>query len=310
MSSVTNSLKGVKAFKTTGFIILMFLGCLAVYSNTLHVPFAFDDHPFILKDKAVHITEISLPRLARAACAGKPGQRPLSNISFAINYYFGQGHPKDYHIVNFFIHFFAGIFLFFLIYQTIILSFQLNKNQNARFSITGILSFKPEMVAFFAAFVWLLHPIHIESVTYICQRMTSMAGLFYILSLMFYVNGRLTVQANPKSYIIGGLLFFGCMVSGMLSIAGKPNAATLPVVIFFYEWFFFQDLSAAWIKRRFVWIGGVAIVFCIFCLIFLGNTPIDRILSAYTRRDFTLSQRILTESRVVVYYISLIFFPY
>ncbi len=310
MSSGTHSLKGRKTFKSTAFIILMFLGCLAVYSNTFHAPFAFDDYPFILNNKPVHITEISFDSLAGAACEGKARQRPLSNISFAFNFYFGNYQPFGYHVVNIFIHLLSGIFLFFLIRQTLVLPFPFHDKNTVCSSLTGISPFNLDIAAFFAVLVWLVHPIHVESVTYICQRMTSMAGLFYILALLFYVKGRLTVQANPKSSVTAGLFFLGCLVSGMLSIAAKPNAATIPVMIFFYEWFFFQNLSTDRIKRRFVWIGVAAIVFCIFCFIFLGNTPIDRILSAYTHRDFTLFQRVLTESRVVLYYISLIFFPY
>ena len=42
---------------------------------------------------------------------------------------------------------------------------------------------------------------------------------------------------------------------------------------------------------------------------FMGADPLQRILNSYARRDFTLPQRVMTEFRVVTYYLSLLFYP-
>ena len=47
----------------------------------------------------------------------------------------------------------------------------------------------------------------------------------------------------------------------------------------------------------------------IISLIYLGNDPIVRILSDYRHRDFTILQRVLTQFRVVIFYIGLLLWP-
>ena len=49
-----------------------------------------------------------------------------------------------------------------------------------------------------AALLWLVQPVNTQSVTYIIQRMTCLAGMFYIMSLLFYVYARLSVVDIKK----------------------------------------------------------------------------------------------------------------
>ena len=80
--------------------------------------------------------------------------------------------------------------------------------------------------------------------------------------------------------------------------------------MFLFEWYFFQDLKLAWLKKRSLLIAGLLIIIVILILMFLGSHPLDTILSGYETYNFTLSQRLLTEFRVVIYYISLLILPY
>ena len=43
------------------------------------------------------------------------------------------------------------------------------------------------VAALFAAVIFIAHPVQIQTVTYIVQRMTSMATMFYLMSLLFYL---------------------------------------------------------------------------------------------------------------------------
>jgi Flp pilus assembly protein TadD len=106
------------------------------------------------------------------------------------------------------------------------------------------------------------------------------------------------------------MLFAGCAVSGLLSLGSKEIAATLPFFILLYEWYFFQDLNWSWLKGRVFLFLGITIIFTAVALVYLGASPVEAILSSYASRDFTLSQRVLTEFRVVLFYISLLLFPH
>jgi tetratricopeptide (TPR) repeat protein len=135
--------------------------------------------------------------------------------------------------------------------------------------------------------------------------MNSMAAMFYILSFLLYTKGRQT-ESSTKTC----LLFTGCTLAGILAIGCKEIAVTLPFFIFLYEWYFFQDLRKAWIRRHFMYPIGAIVLVVLLAYAYMGPNPVKNILSDYAIRDFTLTQRILTQSRVIVYYISLLLFPH
>lgn len=84
----------------------------------------------------------------------------------------------------------------------------------------------------------------------------------------------------------------------------------LPFFIFLYELYFFQEVSLKWLKRNSIYFLCLLFIIIFIALVFLGGHPIKSILSGYSHREFTLWQRVLTEFRVVNYYISLIIFPH
>ena len=153
--------------------------------------------------------------------------------------------------------------------------------------------------------IWLVHPLHVQSVTYIIQRMNSLAAMFYILAMLLYARGRLARGKGKQS-----VFFLSSLGAGMLALGSKENAATLPLFILLYEWFFLQDLSFSWLRKRFLPILGVGVFLFFVAMIFLGQHPFDAILNSYGSRDFNMGQRVLTEFRVVLFYMGLLLFPH
>jgi len=292
-------------------ILLLFVAGTAVYSNTFQSPFVFDDINFITRNNPhVHMTDFSWASIKEAALEGNPRHRYLPNISFAVNYYFGRENPFGYHLVNLAIHLLTGIILFFLFQATLFLcSNEKDERVSPAGASSGILRPAPyEWAAFFGAMLWLVHPVQTNAVTYMCQRMTSMAALFFVLSLLLYVTGR---RVFRKGRVRSSVAFFaGCVISGLCAVASKENAGTLPIFILLYEWFFFQKLKNLRSMRPLAWVVIGSIIFIGISVHFLGADPIARILSSYSLREFTLSERVMTEFRVVVYYLSLLAFPH
>jgi tetratricopeptide (TPR) repeat protein len=272
--------------------ILVILGVL-VYSNTLEVPFYFDDLPNIQKNPPVHLTHLTLEGIKRAAFESPASNRPIANISFALNYYFHQEDVRGYHAINIIIHLLNGLLLFLFIEATLSVPSLRSKYKSHPF------------LAFFVALVWLVHPIQTQSVTYVVQRMNSMAAMFYLLSFLLYVKGRLVGEKKKR-----WPWFAGCVVAGILALASKEIAATLPFFILLYEWYFFQDLGKAWLKRHLPSIIGSLILFALLGFLYLGSDPLQSVLSGYKHRDYTLIERVLTQCRVVVHYMSLLVYPH
>jgi Flp pilus assembly protein TadD len=96
----------------------------------------------------------------------------------------------------------------------------------------------------------------------------------------------------------------------MLALGTKENAATLPLFLLLYEWYFFRNLSLKWLKEHLALFAGLLLLMAIVALVFLGIDPLDKIWAGYAFRNFTPAQRLLTEMRVVIFYISLFFWPH
>jgi tetratricopeptide (TPR) repeat protein len=263
-----------------------------IYSNTLQSPFVFDDVRNILNNPHIRLTERPWESIIEAGLEG-PTDRPVAKISFALNYYFHRYEVAGYHLVNMAIHLAAGIFLYLFIKTTLSLP------------ACGFRQRPKEWIPFFAALIWLVHPLHTQSVSYTVQRMTSMAAMFYILSMLLYAKGRLTEHEGKR-----WALMAGSILSGLLALGSKEIAATLPIFIFLYEWYFFQDLDRAWLKRHGLLLAALFVFLLVTILIYLGPKPWKAILSGYEDRDFTLAQRVLTEFRVVIFYLGLLLYPH
>ncbi len=129
--------------------------------------------------------------------------------------------------------------------------------------------------------------------------------MFYLLSLLLYINGRMS-RVKWRSWA----LFCGCLVSWVMALGSKEIAGTLPFIILIYEWYFFQDLGSDWLRKNIKYFFGLFAVLGLVILIYLGWSPFDKILATYANRDFTMTERVLTQFRVVVLYISLLLYPY
>lgn len=265
------------------------------YSNTFHVPFQFDDRPNILNNPNVQIRVLTWERLEQfIKNTYKVSIRVFSYFTLALNYYFGEFDVFGYHLVNFFIHIATGIFL----YWFLILTFHL-PSLKERY---GSISYK---IALLASLVFISHPIQTQAVTYIVQRMASMAGMFYLLSMILYIKGRLA--AGPSR----GFYFGGVGLSYLLGVFSKENVAILPLFIALYEFYFFQNLDLSPRGKKVVfWLVGTLLILGVFGLILWGPRYYNEMVEGYKMRDFTLGERVLTQFRVVLYYVTLLVFPH
>jgi tetratricopeptide (TPR) repeat protein len=311
-------------------IVLLFVAMVAlIYSNILEAPFVLDDTIRIQDNPHIRITNLSIKEIVKAGWnKASASTRPIGNITFALNYYFHQYNLKGYHIVNIVVHTCAGFFLFLFIKTTLSI-FPLRSKYN-----------NPVLIALFATLIWLVHPVQTQSVTYIVQRLNSLAAMFYVLSFWLYVKGRLSQKQNfrelkpdkiakIKAQPIKGntkpptpdprppipyyyLWFAGSVLAWILALGCKQNAAMLPFFIVLYEWYFFQDLDKKWFKRHLKYVLGVFVLFLFISIIFLGFSPWKKIsnIGDYAKKEFTIKERALTQPRVVIYYLSIIILPH
>ncbi|UCE53856.1 MAG: tetratricopeptide repeat protein [Desulfobacterales bacterium] len=276
-------------------LLITFLAIIVfiLYAKTLTGDFIFDDWHNIKNNPYIRLTQLSPKSLIRAAHESPLSNRPLANISFALNYYLHRYNVVGFHLVNIFIHIASGILLYFFIGTTL------------RTPTLYPHNIKHEWVPFFTAFIWLVHPLQTQSVSYVVQRMNSMTAMFYILSMLLYAQARLAEGKRKRR-----VLFSTLPVAGILALGSKEIAATLPFFIFLYEWFFFQDLSWEWLKKRLAVIAAIILLLIILSVIYCDGNPLERIMAGYATHHLTMAQRGLSQFRVVMFYIGLLLWPH
>jgi len=275
-------------------IVLTFI----LYYQGLNGSFYFDDNPNIVYNQAIQINTLSSESIKSALHSGHAGKlgRPIAMLSFALNYYHSGLSPYYYKLTNLFIHLLSGIGLLLLSRQ-LLLSLLVKPNKN-------IILWVPLL----AASLWLIHPLNLTTVLYIVQRMAGLSALFCIWGMLCYVLGRLKIN-NQKQYgwLLIAISFF---IFFPLALYSKENAALFPIYCFLIEFFIFKFITPEKTQQKILFTLYGIILF-IPLIIILGKTVLSPqwLLSPYQYRDFTLSERIFTELRVIVFYLKSILAP-
>ena len=284
--------------------VLSITGAL-LYANTLNSPFVFDDKHNITENPAIRISSLDICSLHNAGFKSPSSRRPVANISFALNYLFGKYNVTGYHIANILIHILNSIFVYLLSRILMRCATKTPSPGGSNTLMNGTVKPEERFIPLLSALIFVAHPIQTQSVTYIVQRMNSMAVFFYLLAVLLYLYGRLNpIQWKRVALWTGG--FF----AWILALGTKEIAATLPVVLFVVEWYFFQELSWQWLRKNVKYFIVPILLLMLIALIYTDGMLFSRISAGYADRDFSMFERMLTQPRVILFYLGLILFPH
>jgi protein O-mannosyl-transferase len=264
-----------------------------IYSNTFEAPFVFDDEKNILDNHALRQGTVN--RLWRDVTFRK---RIVGFYSFVLHY---RAHGYDvtgYHLANLFIHIINAL----LVVWFVRLLFKTPRLQKP--PPYG----SPELIALLSGWLFISHPVQTQAVTYISQRFTSLAALFYLLSVCLYIKGRM--DQGPVARRIALLAL--ATVAAVLGMFTKEIVFTLPLVLLLVETVFFKREKTALPEKKSIWrspLFYIAIVFCISVWVFsLFSVNVVRIITAQ-EPGLTFDRHIPTQFRVIGASIGLLFFP-
>ncbi len=282
------------------FIVLMILSS---YSNTFTSPPYLDDFHSFVYEKALYLDSVS-PSSILSLSETKFGLgRFLPMVTLALNHSLGHSNLIYFHAVNILIHLLTFFAVFWLGRQILAAA---KKNRG-----TGEIS--PDIADVFplcVAAIWALSPVQTSAVTYLVQRMASMQALFFALSVACFIKARLFSGEKPRSAVI---FYFFCALTSLCSFLSKENSAVLPVAMALTDIWFFDSalLKKAWaLCLKTCWKVRVAAVAVLLSSFFYAFTVVlPSFLSGYAGRDFNLAERLLTEGRIVVWYMSLLLWP-
>ena len=235
--------------------------------------------------KKIHDTIVDNPYPA--------AQRPIPTLSFLIENSAVGLTPKSGRIINITIHCLNIIILFFLCRRLLV---HFGNNQRTA-----------DNAALLCALLWGLNPFHADTAFYVIQRMTTLSATFYLLGVIAYLRTR----ESPRSWVWWGAL----IASFTAGIASKENAALLPLGLLALEFVLPPDriggIQAR--RKRLAWLLGAVLILPSLGAIALGYSPTQiaqGLLKDSSNRIFTNTERLLTQGRVLVHYLSLFFFPH
>jgi protein O-mannosyl-transferase len=281
-------------------LIILILGIL-IYSNTFNIPFAFDDitsisNNSIIKDVRHIIDQQNIYN-----------NRLVGYLTFALNYEMHELNVAGYHIFNLLIHLLNALLVYWLMmltFKTPYASFYLRNNVLRT-------SDPYRWIPLFTALLFVSHPIQTQAVTYIVQRFASLTTLFYLVSMVTYIKARCSDPLKKVRYAF----FAASIISAVLAMRTKEIAFTLPVMVFLYEFIFFQ----ANIKKRMLYLFLLLPLLLTMLIIPVsmmltkngsaGVRGIDELTMMAGSVDVSRWDYLNTQFRVIVTYISLLFFP-
>lgn len=200
-------------------LAIMVFATLAIYSPAFKAGFIWDDDDYVTRNETLR----SLNGLGRIwfDLGATPQYYPLVHTSFWMEYHLWGLHPSGYHIVNIIIHILNALLIWLIL-----------KKLDLR-------------AAWFAAMIFALHPVHVESVAWITERKNTLSGFFYLSSLWAYLhfagfNGTepySSQETGDKSRNVLKIRFYALsLILYLCALLSKTVVASLPAAILVILW--------------------------------------------------------------------------
>lgn len=262
-----------------------------IYSNSFDCSFHFDDQHAIVENYAIH--RFDLKEIFSSS------NRPVLDITLAVNYYFGKLNVFGYHLVNLLLHISNGIMLYFILFQTANLP-----------SVKEKYGQRAYRVALYASLIFIAHPIQTQAVTYIISRSSVLATTFYLLTFVLFIKALRSPLSALRSLLLAGAFFSSCLGMGT-----KQIVATLPLMLLIYDFYFISDGHWKILKGRYK--VHLSMFSTIAVTIYLSAASLQKfVLFDYAKgvqmpfgESVTSFQYFMTQLHVIPYYIKLLFIP-
>lgn len=251
----------------------LFVAWVAIFHNNLRVPFFYDDYSQIVQNTKIR----DISKFKDVIFCGLRQIRITQNITIAIDFYFSKLSTLSYHITNNLLH----------LLNTFLLLMFLRK-------IKGISSF----VANLTAIIYLVHPLQIQSVTYLMGRISLLQNfsLFLVLNEFFKFENR----SRIKIFL---LLLFAYFT--------KENNCLIPIIFLIADFIFTPErLSKKLILREHLWYFLSVLIYIPLSIILKDPNNAMYIGSVGLRLFWPIPHYFLTQGYFIYYYLVLFFTPH
>lgn len=272
-----------------------------IYYSSLHYEFQFDDLANITKH--FNIRHYTLKNLFFS------GSRWISYWINAIHYSIGKFDPFSYRVFNVCIHICNGLLIFF------ILSYALPRVKQKHF-----ITEHGRALAFITAFLFLIHPVQTQTVSYVIQGQLEGVAAFFIFSMILCFLVRSFTQRSG----IRALCTLSLFVLAPLSCGTKEIAIIAPALLVIIDWFFVaQGEWASLRKRLWLHISLFMIVTTIYCYLLkpsffleiiglqkLARNNIGNVITHDPTQAITPGAFFISQFKVILHYLWMFIWPF
>ena len=171
--------------------------------------------------------------------------QPLSWVTLGFDYLVWGMNPFGYHLTNMILHAANAVFFYFITRRLLSIAFSMPGDEAP---------WRLDLSSAFAALLFAIHPLRVESVAWVTERRDVLSGFFFLWTIYCYLRAALI--AEPRSH---RRWLAGALVVYTLSLLSKASAMTLPVVLLLLDIYPLRRLHgglSAWYKpplRKVLW---------------------------------------------------------
>jgi len=229
-----NALLGLAAILVVTFVS---------FYPSLHADFTnWDDLDYVTESPyIVNLTGESIATMFSQEIASN--YHPLTIFSLALNYQMSTLNPSSYHWTNLILHLLNVVLVFWFVY---------------------LLFDRKIWGALLAAFLFAVHPMHVESVAWIAERKDVLYTFFFVAALITYFN---YLKNKKNSYYVFTLVLF------VLSCLSKPTAVMLPVILILLDWYKNRGFSSKVLLEK-VPFFAISVLFGVITIMVQSDTAV------------------------------------
>jgi len=212
--------------------------------------------------------------------SGLQFDRLLARISFVVDDQFWPTSAHGYKETNIALHLVAGLLMFLVL-------FRLDCDRGGQ----------RYTVAFYAACIWMIFPIHVSTVLYVVQRMTQLSFIFLLLSVYLYLMARTAKGARECVFAL-----LGASVAAIFSLLSKPSGLAVFLIIPLLEYYCNVKMFRPWRPQLFRGLAVICLV--VYVAIYIG--VVAGKWSSFESRTFTPLERLGSQGPILFEYLSML----
>ncbi|QEE23831.1 tetratricopeptide repeat protein [Rhodanobacter glycinis] len=296
----TEAMPAARKFILPSALSLICLLTLWAYWPGLHGSFLFDDFANLPALGATGPIEhwATFWRYITSGSADPTG-RPLTLLTFLLDARNWPADPFPFKRTNLILHLGNGVLLYALLAR-LGRSLQIGEGRATAGAVLG-------------AALWLLHPLMVSTTLYIVQREAMLPATCVMIGLLLWLHGR---QRLAEGHALTGALWSILGLGGftLLATLAKANGALLPAYALLIEAIVLRPRQPLPINtarmhkaimRVFGWLPALAL------FAYVARTAVQGLATGglIGIRSWSIGQRLLTEPRVLLDYLKLLWLP-